>query len=93
MIKTRIVAFAPSKTETHFACVLHRMLNEAEANGNDSIVGWNGDGLSFKVHDREKLMTEILPRYFQLTKYKSFARQLNLWNFYLIGGTKDGSCK
>ena len=36
---------------------------------------------AFKVHDPAKFVENVMPRFFQMTKFKSFLRQLNLWGF------------
>lgn len=38
-------------------------------------------GRSFLVHDREKFVKIIMPKYFNQTKYTSFQRQLNMYGF------------
>ena len=35
----------------------------------------------FKVHNPEKFVQDVIPRFFQMTKFKSFLRQLNIWGF------------
>lgn len=42
----------------------------------------------FKVHDADRFVESIMPRFFQMTKLKSFLRQLNIWGF-----TRDKSRK
>jgi hypothetical protein len=60
------------------------MLYDAEENDFSHIVSWNSDGTSFKVHDQMVFVDEIMPTYFNQTKYKSFQRQLNLYGFVRI---------
>jgi len=74
---------------------LHELLTEAETNGNDSIISWiPGTKNAFKVHNKEKFTNEILPEYFNATKYKSFQRNLNLWGFESITeGLNKGGCQ
>lgn len=78
-----------------FPLVLHELLDEAEKQGNSSVVSWSQDGLSFKVHDRKKFTKILLPNYFLMTKYQSFSRQLQLWGFSFCrkAGPKKGHCK
>jgi hypothetical protein len=70
-----------SETEHSFPWKLHDMLEAAESNNFDHIVSWEPDGLSFKVHKSDEFVTKIMPLYFDQTKYESFRRQLNLYNF------------
>ena len=74
---------------------LHELLTEAETNGNDSIISWiPGTNNAFKVHNKEKFTKNILPEYFNATKYKSFQRNLNLWGFESITeGPNKGGCQ
>lgn len=74
---------------------LHELLTEAETNGNDSIISWiPGTNNAFKVHNKEKFTKQILPDYFNATKYKSFQRNLNLWGFESITeGPNKGGCQ
>jgi hypothetical protein len=44
------------------------------------IITWMPHGRSIIVHDPDALV-EVLPRYFNQTKFLSFVRQLNLWGF------------
>ncbi|CAJ1941317.1 unnamed protein product [Cylindrotheca closterium] len=74
---------------------LHELLTEAETNGNDAIISWiPGTNNAFKVKNKEKFTNEILPEYFNATKYKSFQRNLNLWGFESITeGPNKGGCQ
>ncbi|CAJ1934581.1 unnamed protein product [Cylindrotheca closterium] len=62
------------------------MLETVEKEGKTSIISWlPGDPQdTFKVHDKDKFMQQVLPRFFNQTKFKSFLRQLNLWGFERI---------
>ena len=60
------------------------MLEAAEADGHGSIVSWLPDQTSFKVHNQAAFVNNILPRYFNQTKYRSFQRQLNVWGYERI---------
>eukprot|EP00934_Nitzschia_sp_Nitz4_P003882 Nitzschia sp. Nitz4//scaffold172_size47551//44039//44446//NITZ4_007148-RA/size47551-snap-gene-0.65-mRNA-1//1//CDS//3329538771//3872//frame0 len=64
-----------------FPCILHQMLEVEEAEGNGHIISWNPDGLSFSVHKPKLFADRIMGKYFNQTKYKSFQRQLNLYEF------------
>lgn len=59
-----------------FPFLLHKMLNDAELYGFEEVVSWLNDGRSFKIHDKQKFVCEILFRYFRgQHQYKSFQRQ------------------
>lgn len=75
-----------------FPFKLHRVLNDAETNGFDHIVSWDPDGKAFKVRDHDAFASQIMPKYFDQTKYKSFQRQINLYGFSRVSkGAQKGS--
>jgi hypothetical protein len=39
------------------------------------------DGSAFEVKDPKKLEAEVLPKYFRHSRFQSFVRQLNFYNF------------
>jgi hypothetical protein len=41
-------------------------------------------GRAWKIHNRELLMTEVVPKYYTMKKYESFQRQINGWDFKCI---------
>ena len=41
------------------------------------IISWMPHGRAWKIHNRELLMTEVVPKYFTMKKYESFQRQIN----------------
>jgi hypothetical protein len=69
------------KSESVFPAKLHRMLENTEKDGLEPIVSWVQRGTAFKVHDTEEFVRRIMPLYFDQTKYESFRRQLNLYEF------------
>lgn len=50
---------------------------------------WLPHGRSFIVNNPDEFMTEVYPRFFKATQYKSFLRQLNLWGFKRITKGND----
>ena len=66
------------------------MLDDAESEGRDSIVSWDGED-GFKVHNKAIFVNEIIPRYFSHSKYRSFQRMLNMWGFERVrSGQRKG---
>lgn len=68
-----------------FPWKLHRILNDADAKGFNDIISWVPAENGFKVHKTKQFDDEIMPKYFDKTKYKSFQRQLNMWGFDRVG--------
>jgi hypothetical protein len=64
----------PSKAASTFPMKLHFMLMESERMGFEDVVCWLGN-YAFKVIDTHRFSVEIMPIYFNQTKYKSFQRQ------------------
>lgn len=64
-----------------FPWKLHVMLSEMEGSEYESIVSWLPDGNAFKVHEKEKFASDVMPRYFASAKFRSFQRSLSLWGF------------
>ncbi len=70
-----------NRSEAVFPSKLHRMLQDAKREGFEHIVSWIHGGTAFKVHDVSSFMKEIMPIYFDQSKFESFRRQLNLYGF------------
>lgn len=64
--------------KAHFPIKLHAILDHIEEDGHNHVISWQPHGRSFKVHKQEIFLKEILPKYFKLSKFASFQRQLNL---------------
>jgi len=63
----------------------------SDATNNDAIT-WLPSGRSFMIVNRQKMTSEVLPKYFPRTKYTSFLRKLNRWNFIRVTqGAQKGS--
>jgi hypothetical protein len=65
-----------NKARIQFPIKLHKLLEDAENEGNDGIIGWQHDGLSFTVYKPIEFAEKIMPRYFGQTRYRSFQRQV-----------------
>jgi hypothetical protein len=64
-----------SSSSSTFPMKLHLMLSDSEIMGFDDVVCWLPGGQAFKVLDAVRFAEEIMPQYFNQTKYKSFQRQ------------------
>ena len=60
-----------------FPSKLHQLLDDAENENNEHIVGWSPNGLSFIVHKPKEFATTIMPRYFRHSNFRSFQRQVS----------------
>mmetsp|Transcript_2384 Transcript_2384/g.5260 ORF Transcript_2384/g.5260 Transcript_2384/m.5260 type:complete len:105 (-) Transcript_2384:815-1129(-) len=60
----------------NFPAKVHRMLSD---DCNNDVITWMPHGRSFKVLNREELVSRVIPNYFVCGKYESFTRQLNGW--------------
>lgn len=70
--------------QTPFPEKLYAMLKEMEAQGKTDIVSFYSHGRAFGVHDPDRFVEDIMPKYFKMGKWNSFARQLNLYGFVRI---------
>jgi hypothetical protein len=70
---------------------LHYVLTEIEhdAGNLSEVAAWQPHGRCFVVKDQKRFTEEILKRYFCMTHYSSFQRQLNLYGFHRISAGKD----
>jgi hypothetical protein len=67
--------------DERFPFKLYDILEDASAEGFDHIISWVPNGNGFKLHDREAFKKTIVARYFRHIHYKSFIRQLNIYDF------------
>jgi hypothetical protein len=57
----------------------------------DDIISWQPNGRSFTLHDDQGFADSVMPKYFKQTKFRSFQRQLNLYDFKrIISGPDKG---
>lgn len=77
------------KASNIFPWKLHLMLDYAREEGLEYIVSWVDDGRAFKVHDSNAFVAQIMPNYFDQTKFESFRRQLNLYGFTRVAKGKN----
>ena len=61
-----------------FPVKLHCLLEE---HLHDDVISWQPHGLCFLVHKRDEFVQEVMPKYFNQSKFSSFLRQLNLYGF------------
>lgn len=78
---TSRMAMYTTKNEIKFPFRLHQMLEESEKEGFTYIISWIPSGDGFRILDPTAFAKEIMPRYFSMSRYKSFQRQLSLYSF------------
>lgn len=91
-----VLEFDPKAT---FPSQVHQMISEIDEQASSDktmksfkkIISWQRHGMAFKIHDRQKFIDKVMPRYFSRLKYSSWVRQLNLYGFKRI--QMDGSDK
>jgi hypothetical protein len=71
----------PSDVNCSFPGKLHKLLQDADVLGFQDIISWQPGRQSFKVREQVRFESEIMGRYFNQTKFKSFQRQLNIYGF------------
>eukprot|EP00984_Skeletonema_dohrnii_P022764 scaffold11868_cov111-Skeletonema_dohrnii-CCMP3373.AAC.1 len=64
-----------------FPFKLYSMLEYACDSEFSSCISWTADGSAFIIHDKEVMMDNLAPMFFNQTKFRSFTRQLNIWGF------------
>lgn len=77
-------------TDVFFPDTLFKMLEDAEREGWDDVIHWMPHGRSIRVSQKERFVSDILPRYFSdQTKWSSFSRQLRLYGFARVAKGVD----
>ena len=79
-----------------FPWKLHDMLDDAERNEDmkTNVVSWQADSVSFYIHDQDRFVNEVIPRYFEKTpkEWDSFINILSSWGFVrFTSGTQKGA--
>lgn len=79
--KSSASAAHAANKENQFPAKLYEMLEAVDTLGLSHAVSWLPHGRSFQVKDPTQFMHLVVPQFFKATKYRSFQRQLNLWDF------------
>ena len=79
-----------------FPWKLHDMLDDAELNQDikSNVVSWQADGVSFNIHDKDRFVQEVVPKYFQKIpkEWDVFLNILSSWGFVrFTSGTQKGA--
>lgn len=71
---------------------LHRLLNDLMQRGRTDIASFLPHGRAFAIHNSSEFAKEVMPQYFRMSRFSSFQRQLNLYDFQRIAeGPNKGS--
>jgi hypothetical protein len=64
---------------------LHQMLSDLEGQeGGSDIASFLGHGRAFAIHKPRDFVKHVMPKYFRMSRFSSFQRQLNLYDFQRI---------
>jgi len=64
-----------------FPIKLHKIMERADVDGYSHIISWLPHGRAIRIHDSKAFVAKIMPRYFYISKYTSFIRQLSIYGF------------
>ncbi|ORX83906.1 winged helix DNA-binding domain-containing protein, partial [Basidiobolus meristosporus CBS 931.73] len=48
------------------------------------MISWEESGSRFVISNPKEFASQVLPKYYETSKFASFSRQLNIYNFYRI---------
>jgi len=69
---------------------LHQMLSDLEKEeGGSEIASYLPHGRAFAIHKPNEFVKKIMPKYFRMSRFSSFQRQLNLYEFMRITDGPD----
>lgn len=55
------------------------------------VISWNENQTQIVIKDVKKMADVVIPAYFRHTKYESFVRQLNMYNFHKVCREKNNT--
>jgi hypothetical protein len=71
--------------QSGFPLKLQRILDKFEADCHmTDVVSWRSHGRAFLVKNSARFVREVMPRYFTMSKFSSFQRQLHMYSFSRI---------
>lgn len=79
-----------------FPWKLHDMLDDTESSEDlkKNVVSWQADGVSFNIHDKDRFVEEVIPKYFEKIPkdWDCFLNLLSSWGFVrFTSGTQKGA--
>jgi hypothetical protein len=73
-----------SYSSISFPFKLQALLDLLELKGVTNVISWLPHGRAFRVHNPNAFVRELMPRYFSMSKFSSFQRQLHLYSFQRV---------
>jgi len=61
-----------------------RLMEILSNDEHSEIISWLPHGRGFMIYQKKRFATEVMPKYFKKSKFTSFTRKLNRWNFTRI---------
>ena len=95
---TQILSAPPERRRNgrsgKFPQKLHQMLADLDQQGRSDIASFVKHGRAFAIHKPTEFAKEVMAKYFRMSRFSSFQRQLNLYDFQRIteGSDKGAYC-
>lgn len=80
------------RQQNTFPIKLHSIIERSDIDNYSHIVQWQPHGRSFKIHDTFLLLEHVLKKFFYISKYSSFQRQLNIYGFRKLSKGQETGC-
>ena len=90
--KSSSPSFPPIPPDLSFPWRLFRLLQDVSDTPNGDIIAWTDKGKAFQIKNQKGLEQDLLPTYFNTSKYESFRRQLLNYGFQCVS-RKEKICK
>ena len=74
-----------SSETLRFPELLKTILDEEQ---HSSIMSWQNNGRAFAIHDQSLFEAIVMPLHFKTSKWKSFQKQLNVYDFQKVTGQR-----
>jgi len=80
--KGEVSQFAPKSAPHIVPPFLTKLYDMVNCEKYQSLIHWSGDGKAVCITNIKQFSEIVLPQYFKHSKFASFLRQLNMYNFY-----------
>jgi len=72
------------RKKDNFPTILYKLLTDARSDGREDIICFHPHGRSFVVNNIKDFERELMRKYFNMSSWRSFRRQLNLYDFIRV---------